>query len=74
MLTLERPLAQGQRDPIRAHFPLKDGSEIELDIAGWFRAADQHVSSGRRSEWIGRILDSASDQRALAGMADPCAA
>ena len=49
-------------------------SQIDFDIAGRRRTADQHVARGWRLEWIGLIVDSSSDQCALAGMADPGAA
>ena len=49
-------------------------SQINLDIARWFGTADQQVTWGWWLQWIGLIFDSPSDQRALAGMADPRAA
>jgi hypothetical protein len=49
-------------------------SQVNLDIARRRGTADQHVARGWRLEWIGLIVDGSSDQCALAGMADPCAA
>jgi hypothetical protein len=53
---------------------LSSQSQINFDIAGRRRTTDQHIPGGWRLEWIRLIVDTASDQCALAGMADPCAA
>jgi hypothetical protein len=49
-------------------------SQINFDIAGGPRTTDQHVARSWWLQWIRVIVDSSSDQCALAGMAHPCAA
>ncbi len=45
--------------------------QIQFDLVGWRGAAEEQIPSGWGLQWIGRILNTSSDQCALARMADP---